>query len=328
MKPQKFSKKTYYLVVVLILLAGMSVGGFLVLNSGFGAASISEQFSQILEKNKSSVGGCQPDPNDKNSDADNDGLMDWQEEVYQTNSCRPDSDGDGYLDGEEVSSGYDPAKAAPGDELPGVDASSRALPQNLTQVLAQDLSQQVIEGKLGNISDALDPLAIQTSSRVVNDAIQQIISNARQEFSLPDIPDSEIIVISDNSPAAIGDYAKKVSETIDYQARKKSVNQEVYESENEILYLAVQNKDFTEVNKYIDFYGKIFEEIKQVPAPSSLKDIHKQQLGIFQVTKNIYKAVKEIDSDPLKASLALEQYQEVMNLSLEISQEVIKRLSQ
>ncbi|MBU1137312.1 thrombospondin type 3 repeat-containing protein [Patescibacteria group bacterium] len=327
MKPQKFSKKTYYLVVVLILLIGISVGGFLVLNSDFSTASIGEQFSQILEKNKSSVSGCQPNPSDKNSDADNDGLMDWQEAVYQTDSCRPDTDGDGYLDGEEVSSGYDPTKPAPDDGLPGTDTSSRALPQNLTRALAQNLSKQIIDGKLGNISDALDPAAVQTSNRIVNNAIQQAISNAMREFSLPDIPDSEIIITPDNSSKAIGNYARKISETIDYWAREKSIKQGIYESESEIFYLAVQDKDFTEINKYIDFYGKIFEEIKQIPAPSDFKDIHKRQLSLLQVTKNIFKAVKEIDSDPLKASLALEQYKRVMDLSLEMFQEVIERLS-
>lgn len=327
MKPQRFSKKTNLIVGILILLAGVSIGGYLVLKSEFSAASISQQISQILEDNKSQIKGCQPDPNDKNRDSDHDGLADWQETVYQTDPCRPDSDGDGYLDGEEVASGYDPAKPAPDDRLAGADASSRSLPQNLTRALAQNLSKQMIAGELGSISDALDPLAIQTSNQVIDDAIQQVISEAMREFSLPEIPDSEIIISPDNSPEAIGNYAKKVFETIDYWAKEKSIKQGGYESESEMIYLAVQNKNFTEVSKNIDFYGKIFEEIKKIPAPANLKDIHKRQLGILQATKNILKAIKEIDSDPLRTNLALEQYKKIMDLSLETSKEIIKRLS-
>lgn len=42
-------------------------------------------------------------------DSDNDGLTDFEEiNAYKTNPLNPDSDGDKYLDGQEVRSGYDP----------------------------------------------------------------------------------------------------------------------------------------------------------------------------------------------------------------------------
>ncbi len=41
-------------------------------------------------------------------DTDNDGLTDEQEEIYGTDRLNPDTDGDGYLDGEEVENGFNP----------------------------------------------------------------------------------------------------------------------------------------------------------------------------------------------------------------------------
>ncbi len=41
-------------------------------------------------------------------DTDNDGLSDEDEIIYGTDINNPDTDGDGYLDGEEVESGYNP----------------------------------------------------------------------------------------------------------------------------------------------------------------------------------------------------------------------------
>lgn len=41
-------------------------------------------------------------------DSDNDGLNDYDEIFYQTDKNNPDSDGDGYMDGDEVSNGYNP----------------------------------------------------------------------------------------------------------------------------------------------------------------------------------------------------------------------------
>jgi hypothetical protein len=45
-----------------------------------------------------------------NLDSDADGLTDAQEKIYSTNANNPDTDGDGFLDGAEVSGGYDPLK--------------------------------------------------------------------------------------------------------------------------------------------------------------------------------------------------------------------------
>lgn len=50
-----------------------------------------------------------PDTNTNTSvDTDHDGLTDAQERVYGTDPHNPDTDGDGYKDGEEVKNGYSP----------------------------------------------------------------------------------------------------------------------------------------------------------------------------------------------------------------------------
>ena len=48
----------------------------------------------------------------ENDDSDQDGLTDVMEDFYKTDKNNPDTDGDGYLDGDEVDNGYDPL--APG----------------------------------------------------------------------------------------------------------------------------------------------------------------------------------------------------------------------
>ncbi len=310
MIPLKLSKKINIFTAVLVLLIGISIGGYLVLESKFSGASINQQLTQIIKQNKESITGCQPNPNNKNNDSDNDGLMDWQEIAWQTDPCKADTDGDGYLDGEEVGAGYNPTKPAPNDKLPDIDPNkTRALPNNLTQALAQDLTQRMAQGEMGVISDALNPTSISASNQVIDKTIQEIIIKAKQEFSLPDIPDEEIIISSDNSAGAIQSYAGKIVQVIEKWEKRTSIKYgESIEAEDQIFYKAIQTKDFSQIDKHIKFYQRAAEEFKQISAPSDLKDIHKEQIGIFWITANIFRAVKQIDEDPLKTNLALEQY--------------------
>lgn len=45
-------------------------------------------------------------------DTDGDSLTDVEEELFKTDKNKPDTDADGYVDGQEVRSGYDPTKGA------------------------------------------------------------------------------------------------------------------------------------------------------------------------------------------------------------------------
>ncbi|MFH0906844.1 MAG: thrombospondin type 3 repeat-containing protein [bacterium] len=324
MKPLKSSKKINTLAVIFLLIIGMTFGVFLVLKSKIGVASISEQLSQILEQDKKTINECKPNPDDKNKDSDNDGLMNWQEITWKTNPCKPDTDEDGYLDGEETTSGYDPTQPAPNDKLPGQNPNQpRALPINLTQALAKSLSEQSIKGGTETISGILDVSSLDTSNQIIDTAIQTVINKAMREFTLPNIPDQDIIISPDNSQTSIENYAGKIVEIINQLKQKTSVDKITgFESESDLFYYAIQSKDFSQINQYIEFYRKLYENIKQIPTPSDLKEIHKEQLGIFWVMSNIYKAIKEIDQDPLKTNLALEQYKAVSDLTNQMFQKL------
>lgn len=308
MKLQKSSKKISVIVVILVLLTGITIGGYLVLKSGVGVASISQRLNDILEENKKTISGCQSNPNDKNKDSDYDGLMDWQEVTWKTNPCVQDTDGDGYLDGEEVTAGYDPTKPAPNDKLADQESTEpRPLPNNLTQALAQSLAKKIAEENPASITGVLDSDSINTSNQIVDQAIQETLNKAILEFSLPKITNQEIFILSDNSPSAIQTYAGEIVETIEQWAVNTSVDR-IEKSESELFYQAIQTKNFVEIDQYIEFYKGTAQSIKQIPVPSDLINIHKEQIGVFWVIGNIYQAIKEIDTDPLKTNLALEQY--------------------
>lgn len=75
------------------------------------------------------------------ADDDRDGLTLREEEYWRTDPKNPDSDGDGFLDGEEVASGHHPLTAGPNDWLDrGKNITSRTLELALGGALAGDLT--------------------------------------------------------------------------------------------------------------------------------------------------------------------------------------------
>ncbi len=59
------------------------------------------------------------------SDVDQDGLTDIEESYWNTDFQKKDTDGDGYLDGEEVASAHDPLVAGPKDSLKDINFTEK-----------------------------------------------------------------------------------------------------------------------------------------------------------------------------------------------------------
>jgi len=308
METSKKSRKIPVLAAIFILLAGIFIGGYLVLNSGRGSAS---QLEGILSGNSFAISSCESNPNDPNKDSDYDGLKDWQEiQVYKTDPCKPDSDGDGYLDGEEIASGYDPTKKAPGDELPGtMPKTPRPLPANLTEALRQKLSQQITEDKIRAFNSSGELLSATELENYpgITASIQDIIAgNPASLFAPETIDDSQIKTIPDNSRLAIQNFAAAATAALDI---KSEADPQTSQGESEMFLNALENNDFSLLEKRLKDYQDAYEKLKKLTVPSELLPLHKEQLEIISQTIKIYQGIKEINTDPLKANLALQSYE-------------------
>lgn len=94
-----------------------------------GGESLKEQ---ALAEQKSSVQPLIGFVRQNQPDSDNDGLKDWEEELWQTDPQNPDTDTDGTPDGEEVAKNRDPRLKAPDDELREEDYRTLALVRTAT----------------------------------------------------------------------------------------------------------------------------------------------------------------------------------------------------
>lgn len=70
--------------------------------------TITNEFSKALYGDKATIDGATDEAVDLSADADGDGLTNDEEDYYQTDPNKADTDGDGYPDGQEVDNGYNP----------------------------------------------------------------------------------------------------------------------------------------------------------------------------------------------------------------------------
>lgn len=92
---------------------------------------------------------------DKAKDSDCDGLTNSEESLYGTDAKKSDSDNDGYSDGVEVKSGYDPTKPSPGDKITtttAINPEFNTTASNVTDKFSTDLQELVASKKDGTIS--------------------------------------------------------------------------------------------------------------------------------------------------------------------------------
>lgn len=294
------------IVVPVVLLLGIFIGGVVVLRTqGIGAQMLTEGKKVLF-----------PIASEPDADPDGDGLKNWQEETYKTDPRNPDTDGDGYLDGEEVASGYDPTIASPNDALEGTDTSiPRPLPKNLTTHLAQILAEKISSGEIEpSQGDSLE--SIQTDPNlpynqdVINEAFAQIGLRAKEYFGLPSVENEEIRLLeSPTTKESVARYistmANSVSPDEAMSALEKSIPQ--------ILSDAVKNKSSDEIEIVLSSQNKNIEAVRSIPVPAGFEEIHKHQLALLLLDIKIFEAVKEFEKDPAMAVAAIETYLKLMD---------------
>lgn len=94
------------------------------------------------------------------ADADSDGLPDWEEALWKTDSKNPDTDGDGATDGAEVLASRDPKVAGPNDELTNPADRLQVLTRNALATNDEPILEPPAEVIAARIANPLGPLTI------------------------------------------------------------------------------------------------------------------------------------------------------------------------
>lgn len=150
-------------------------------------------------------------------------------------------------------------------------------------------------------------------------AIEQIMAN--QEIDLSSLDNIDILFISPE----ISDKEIKIAENNNYFQDLTNIFNQTFSSSTfeksdiEIANQALETQEYEELDEYILAYQIAFDQIKKLTVPYNFKNIHKEQLAIFDITKQILEAMRNHEEDPVKAIAGIAKYPEIEERAYEFA---------
>jgi hypothetical protein len=235
-------------------------------------------------------------------DDDKDGLPNAEEGRWGSDPTKQDTDGDGYLDGEEIAAGHNPVVPAPNDLLP---RQTPAAPAPVTAGGIPNVDQYFAEGldlTLGNKNFTEEYRRLYRENERTNDTL---ITYARQQSiitQLPSIQDKPIQKTPDNSPTALRTYLNTVGDLTAFYPRQLLT---------EALANLYQNSDPSGIQSLIVIVRLYQQNLLATPVPPAAESLHKILLGYTELLLATYGQMARYGEDPVRSVVAMRQLEEI-----------------
>lgn len=254
-------------------------------------------------------------------DFDNDGLSNADETFWESDPYNFDTDGDGFLDGEEVFSGHNPIEATD-DSLAKI---KEFLSMTSTERVAYLVTGGLLSGDLkdpAQLADAIDSIATST--------IYSTLA-ALEDVQVSD----EIKNITDDSKESQEKYTNRLSEII-----SENIIDTIYKQPRELalLFSPNQQDDYEYYDpqqaeriksaylKYAAKFQTAFDSLETADVPKSWTETHKKTLTLLKKVELYHRSIALSADDPLKQMTVLGNLQNVYFEAEPILAEINKKI--
>lgn len=234
-------------------------------------------------------------------DSDNDGLKDWEEQLWKTDSHNPDSDGDGVMDGAEIKSGRNPTFAGPNDKLDQETVGSKINSQTEQDLTDTDKFSRELFVKVIASGNSENPPTEADFQEFLNKAIKNEIDTQK----LKTYSESDLNLITEESTEIIKNYGNSIASLLKKPPTKK------LEYEIEIVNRAEESKKPAELEKLNDniaAYKKIGASLLAMKVPKSAVPFHLALINSTEAMAWSINGLKYILTDPIKALPGVASY--------------------
>lgn len=225
-------------------------------------------------------------------DSDNDGLKNWEEVMWNTDTENPDTDGDKTSDGEEVTQNRNPLKKGPNDKLSeqeklaiGTTTIANGFVKNsATDNFSKDFFENYLQAK----NDGT--LIIEGQDSLVKSMVDKAVTDFKEA---PRYTKGDLTVFS-------ADLAKSKSYGTSFALiQKRKLND---------IYLAANKNDLpaTAIE-----YKKLSEELFALSVPQEIADTHLQIINNIYTVYETYTSISKYEKDPLKTLFYIKEHKRI-----------------
>lgn len=268
--------------------------GFLALMALFSVYSFLNSFSvktaTTITNNTSSVLSLSID-----KDTDKDGLTNKDESYWNTDFQNPDTDGDGFLDGEEVSSSHDPLIPAPNDLIDN---------KNLTTKFSNLTLSGLYEGSLSPKNSDYAVMIGNIASVITENAVENL--DTQIKAGLPTVPSTKqnqetyIKQISPLIESVFSDYIFELN-----KISKDFKNSSMLNSDDSLV------EFFKEQSKK---YQEHYNTITTISPPKNWQENHFGFLKLLGDLSQVHLAISRNNTDPITALVAINRLNSLLEM--------------
>lgn len=216
----------------------------------------------------------------QNIDSDSDGLFDWEENLWGTDSLNSDTDNDGTKDGREVALSRDPNKKGPDDMwtpnsyLEEYVAASNIDPNSLTSRIAKNLLIGVGQQKTDITEDLLAQIKSEIQIRPTYKKENLITFNPADKTKLQNYADNFILI-----------YQNETNKTIANPTAGTDV--------------------------YVNAYKNMALSLSIIEVPEDIAALHTEYINNLSALSSLTEIIAQAESDPIKMIAVMPEYDRI-----------------
>lgn len=305
--------------IVFVLIPLALLGGFLLFS--YTRDTHEPEIKAIAIKERSSQDNL-------SVDSDQDGLKDWEEQIYGTDPHNADTDGDGTKDGDEIAQNRDPLKKGPDDALTKQDTSLTLSPPspeyigdqpNLTRKIAEVFGTDYITGLIQDNQNQPDINAtVDKMTRITLD---------QQSSHVPLITASDILVSHNATRNDMAYYINQFNAILSNPLKPLPNIKGISDVLTNIVHTDDTTLSSTAVDKlatYVSAYSQFLTDIKTISVPENFLSLHLDYLNTATEEREALKKINMIKTDPFMAILGLREFTDTTTKFADLQQKYIK----
>jgi len=296
------NKKIWFLLVFILLIFA---GWF------YFSGSKNGQAKYVAEQEKSPLVVAMDQTSQLDKDSDGDGLKDWEELLWKTDSSKADTDSDGTNDNEEITLNRNPLKAGPNDKISDKEdlvAQEKAVSDSKQNTMTAVYARRFMAEYL-TLKNQKGTLMEEDQKQLVDSFMTSIKSlEIKDKYKI-----SDLNVSNDISEDSIKKYAMGIKSVFVDTKMPTMSEADVFN----ILLKSVQEKNFKKIGlgvKSLNGYVVLNKEMVRILLlPAIPENLSKNHLEIINGLNNIAFAVENmaiVQTDPIKAMMGQRLYDE------------------